>query len=312
MKLTLDALLTLDAIARRGSFSAAANELYRVPSALTYTVQKLEQDLGVTLFDRSGHRAKLTPAGEELLQEGRIVLNTIARMEDRVRKVATGWEAELRIAVIDLIPVDRLYCLLSDFYQENETTRIRLATEVLGGGWDALAGGRAELVVGAPGDMPAGNGFATHLMGTLDFVFAVAPNHPLAAADKPLARCDILAYRSVVAADTSRNLPPRTAGVLEGQDTLTVPDMRAKREAQRRGLGVGFLPRCMIQQDLARGTLVIKDVEEVRPSTTFHLAWRADDKGKALKWFVKRLKDMDLSALVSGTPNHQEPVQPAG
>ena len=57
MKLSLDGLLVLDAIARKGSFAAAAEELHRVPSAITYTVQKLEQDLGVTLFDRSGHRA---------------------------------------------------------------------------------------------------------------------------------------------------------------------------------------------------------------------------------------------------------------
>jgi len=61
-KLSLDALLVLDAIARKGSFAAAAEELHRVPSAITYTVQKLEQDLDVQLFDRSGHRARLTRA----------------------------------------------------------------------------------------------------------------------------------------------------------------------------------------------------------------------------------------------------------
>ncbi|MDI1230208.1 MAG: LysR family transcriptional regulator [Methylobacter sp.] len=48
--ITLDALEVLDAIARKGSFAAAANELYRVPSVISYTVQKLEQDLDVVLF----------------------------------------------------------------------------------------------------------------------------------------------------------------------------------------------------------------------------------------------------------------------
>ncbi|HNB90291.1 MAG TPA: LysR family transcriptional regulator, partial [Plasticicumulans sp.] len=71
MRLTLDALAVLDAIARRGSFAAAADELHRVPSAITYTVHKLEQDLDVQVFDRSGHRARLTPVGETLLAEGR-------------------------------------------------------------------------------------------------------------------------------------------------------------------------------------------------------------------------------------------------
>ncbi|WP_230369313.1 LysR family transcriptional regulator [Paludibacterium denitrificans] len=61
MKLSPDALLVLDAIARNGSFSAAAEELHRVPSTITYTIQKLEQDLDIAIFDRSGHRARLTP-----------------------------------------------------------------------------------------------------------------------------------------------------------------------------------------------------------------------------------------------------------
>jgi DNA-binding transcriptional LysR family regulator len=68
MKISLDAIETLDAIDRRGSFAAAAEELFRVPSAITYHVQKLEQDMGVALFDRSGHRAELTEAGKELLR----------------------------------------------------------------------------------------------------------------------------------------------------------------------------------------------------------------------------------------------------
>ena len=50
--ITLDALQTLDAIERRHSFAAAAEELHRVPSAVSYTINKLEEDLGVALFDR--------------------------------------------------------------------------------------------------------------------------------------------------------------------------------------------------------------------------------------------------------------------
>ena len=53
----------MDAIDRRGSFAAAADELGRVPSALSYTMQKLEEELDVVLFDRSGHRTKFTNVG---------------------------------------------------------------------------------------------------------------------------------------------------------------------------------------------------------------------------------------------------------
>ena len=72
--ITLDALRTLDAIERRRSFAAAADELFRVPSAVSYTVSKLEEDLGVTLFDRSRRKAELTPVGRLILDQGRQIL----------------------------------------------------------------------------------------------------------------------------------------------------------------------------------------------------------------------------------------------
>jgi len=92
MNLTLEALQILDAIDRKGSFAGAAAELDRVPSALTYSVRKLEEDLDVLLFDRSGHRAKLTTAGLELLTEGRHLLRAADELEQRVKRTASGWE----------------------------------------------------------------------------------------------------------------------------------------------------------------------------------------------------------------------------
>jgi DNA-binding transcriptional LysR family regulator len=173
MRISLDALLVLDSIARNGSFAAAGEELHRVPSAITYTIQKLEQDLDVQLFDRSGHRARLTEAGEALLREGRHLLRTATELECRVKHVATGWESELRIAVDDLVPIERLFPLLKDFYREQSGTRIRLSTEVLGGCWDALIGGRADMVIGAPGDAPPEGLLAVEPIGRFEFVFVV-------------------------------------------------------------------------------------------------------------------------------------------
>src|SRR5690349_17430134 len=185
-RLSLDALLVLDAIARKGSFAAAAEELHRVPSAITYTVQKLEQDLDVLLFDRSGHRAKLTRAGEELLRDGRYLLRAANDIECRVQRIAKGWETELRIAWNDIIVGERLTPLLEAFYAEASGTRLRLSAEVLGGCWDALFSGRADLVIGAPGDTPPETGAVVRPFGDIPFIFAVSPAHPLAAAEEPV------------------------------------------------------------------------------------------------------------------------------
>jgi DNA-binding transcriptional LysR family regulator len=291
MKLSLDALLVLDAIDRKGSFAAAADELHRVPSAITYTVQKLEEDLDVLLFDRRGHRAKLTAAGRELLDEGRHLLRAVGELESRVKRVATGWEAELRIAYDDVIPVGGLLGMVEAFYATPCPTRVRLAMEVLGGCWDALTSDRADLAVGASGESPAGGGYSVREMGVVEWVFAVSPRHPLASAPEPLKAEEILKHRAVAAADSARNLPPRTLGLLGGQETLTVPHVRAKLKAQVMGLGVGNLPRYLAEPEAKAGRLVMKRTEEPRQEAPLYLAWRTAHKGKALQWFLKKLQE---------------------
>jgi DNA-binding transcriptional LysR family regulator len=306
MKLTLEALQVLDTIDRRGSFAGAAKELRRVPSALTYQVRKLEDDLDVLLFDRRGYRAVLTPAGRELLREGRNLLRVAGDLECRVRRLATGWEPELRIAVDDVIPAARLLPLAAEFLRVDAGTRLRLSREVLGGGWDALAAGRADLAIGVSGDGPAGGGYGMRPLGTMEFVFAVAPSHPLAQAPEPLARETVQQYRAVVVGDTSRSLPPRSIGVLSGQDVLTVPDLATKLAAQCAGLGCGFLPRTAIAAELAAGRLVERDVDEAKPAGRFAYAWRTDERGKALKWFLKRLENPALREHLLG----EAPAEP--
>lgn len=296
MRLSLDAIQVLDAIDRKGSFASAAAELHRVPSAITYSVKQLEEGLGIALFDRKGHRAVLTDAGRELLAEGRRLLRAAADLECRVQQVAKGWESELRIAVDTIIGIDKLYGLLEEFYAEKTGTRIRLSREVLAGTWDAIAAGRADLAIGASGDAPAGRSYASRVIGRVEMVFAAAPFHPIVKEPMPLTDAAIQQFRAVSVADSSRLLPPRTVGLLSGQDTLTVPTMEAKAAAQVAGLGVGFLPRWIAAREEAAGRLKILQVAGARPAGDVLAAWRPGEEGKALKWFVGRLLDPLVAA----------------
>ena len=177
IKLSLEALEVIDAIDRKGSFAAAAESLYRVPSALTYTIRRLEEDLGLELFDRSGHRATLTQAGLELLKEGRYLLDAAHALERRVQRIATGIETDIAIAISDLFDFTPVLNILESFYQQGFGTRIKLVREVYGGSWDALQSGRADISIGAPGDPPPGGGFATHLLGQLEFIVLIVMVH---------------------------------------------------------------------------------------------------------------------------------------
>ena len=294
MRISLEALTVLDAIDRRGTFAAAAEELHRVPSSLSYLVQKLEGDLGVTIFDRSGHRAQLTKTGALLLEEGRRLLQAAATLEARAKRVETGWETELSIAVDAMVPFSRVMPALEAFYADNPYTRLRFGYEVLGGSWDALVTQRADLAIGAVGDPPPGVGLSFQPLGQLLVLFCVAPQHPLATTPEPLEWETLVAHRIVSVADTSHRLPVRNLNVIPGQDNLSVPNMDTKLEALLAGLGYGHLPACIALPHIERGELVVKQLRESRPPQRFYLAWRSNDQGPALRWWIKRFDDPDF------------------
>lgn len=300
--LTPEALAMMDSIARTGSFAAAARELGKVPSALTYNVRQLEDALDVLLFDRRSRNAHLTAAGEELLREGRRLLLQMDAVANRVRRVACGWETELTLAVDNIIAPRALFDLVGDFYDlrvEGETqqpnpgppTRLKLRNEVLSGTWEALARGQADLAIGIADDR-RGADIDCAALGTIEFVFAVAPHHPLAAVPEPLSSARLAEHRIVAVADTARELQPVTVGVLPGQDVLTVPSLAAKIEAQIRGLGCGYLPEPLARRHLQAGRLVARAVDIPRRAVDLHYAWRRQSAhvGKALAWWLERLQ----------------------
>lgn len=289
LRLSLEALQIVDAIDRGGSFAAAARELFRVPSTISYTVGKLEEELGVAIFERNGPRVALTPAGRELLKEGRYLLKAAGDLEQRVRRVASGWETELAVGLDSMFSAAVLADDVNAFYQVAQQTRLRLVQEALGGTWEALLERRVDLLVGAPGDGPAGGGYVSEPIGQLKWVFAVAPGHPLAQAQGPLSRNDLQRHRAIAVADSARLLAPRTVGLVLGQDTLTVPTMQAKFDFQLAGLGFGFLPEHCARAAIAAGLLVEQTVEEPKPDETFYLAWRSGESGAALRWWQARM-----------------------
>jgi DNA-binding transcriptional LysR family regulator len=293
----------MDTIARTGSFAAAARELGRVPSALTYSVRQLEDALDVLLFDRRSRQARLTPAGEELLSEGRRLLAEMEAVANRVKRVAGGWESELTVAVDEVVSPVAVIELCEAFYglspkgRDGPGTRLRLRTEVMTGTWEALLAGFADLAIGVISDGPPPSGIELQPLGEMRFVFAVAPHHPLAIHDGPISDAELLRHRAVAVADTAQRLAPRTVNLLPGQDVFTVWSTQAKIEVQIRGLACGFLPEPMVREHVAAGRLVAKDVQRPRHAARFFYAWRNSatpqprkaPHGLALQWWLEQL-----------------------
>ncbi|MBV8623352.1 MAG: LysR family transcriptional regulator [Herbaspirillum sp.] len=304
MNLTLESLLILDMIDRKGSFAAAAVALDRVPSALTYSVRKLEDDLDVLLFDRRGHRAQLTPAGLQLLQEGRHLLLAANDLEQRVKRTATGRETELHIVLNSLISFDKMLPVIAAFDREQSGTRLRFTPGVLTGAWEKLIEGRADLVIGVTLDGPevvrTSGRFQMQELGAVDWVFAVAPGHPLAEAAEPLPAELVRSHRAIAVGDNSQSLPTLTMGLLSGQETLTVATVADKLQAQLAGLGCGHLPRIWAAPYLASGALVEKQTMAAKPNDNFMIAWPKAEQGKSLKWFIQHLSRPEVRASLIG------------
>ena len=302
--LTPDALAMMDAIARNGSFAGAARELGKVPSALTYSVRQLEEALDVLLFDRSSRQARLTAAGTELLGEGRRLLAQMEAVAHRVRRVASGWEAELTIAVDGVMSRVTVFELCEAFFAleppAGPPTRLRLRSEILAGTWETLSSGMADLALGCHADaaVPAGSGIDSHALGEIDLVFVVAPHHPLAQASEPIADSEIARHRAIAVADTAQRATPVTLNLLPGQDVLTVATIPAKIEAQLRGLGCGFLAEPMVREHVQAGHLVTRRVQRARPTVRVLYAWRSPvsatgrpaPPGRALRWWLEQLE----------------------
>ena len=303
--LTPDALVMMDTIARTGSFAAAARELGKVPSALTYSVRQLEEALDVLLFDRSSRQAQLTAAGSELLVEGRRLLQEMDAVANRVRRVASGWETQLAISVEDLISMPTVFELVQAFCEVRSdakgadantgpATRLRLRNDVLAGTWEALITGQVDLAIGVSSFHLNPGGIELKPIGKVAFVFCVAPHHPLAAVAGPLSDAQLVHHRAVAVADTAQRLAPLTFNLLPGQDVLTVPSMRTKLEALLRNLGCGFLPETLARPHLESGRLVQKETARGANAATLHYAWRSDrgtqSLGRALQWWLAQLE----------------------
>ena len=152
----------------------------------------------------------------------------------------------------------------------------------------------------APGFRCIFRSFHLDLTGAQAATTAIAPSHPLAAWPGVIPNSELARHRAIVIADTSQELIARSIGLIEGQEALRVPDIRAKASAQVAGLGIGHLPRWLAAPEIAAGRLVEMQISEPRPELPLNLAWKTRNSGKALKWFLDELeKTEQIEALTA-------------
>src|SRR4051812_45677771 len=292
--LSIDQFVIFVAIVDEGGFAAAARRLNRAQSAITYAIQKLEDQSGLQLFDRSGYRPSLTDAGSALLPRARRILQDIADYRHQARGIAEGLEAELCIVVDALAPVQPLAEALREMNDVWPTVQIRVFVESFAASQAALMRENAHL--GLLIEVMPLTEFERNRCAELDLVAVASPDHPLAKLPPPLAPEHLSDHVQLVLTSKSAILGERDFGV-QSIKRWYLSDPSAKRSFLLSGMGWGSMPEHLVAEDIAAGRLVVLRPDRWEgsghlPSFTLVVAHRKGMVlGPAGRWLFDRLSE---------------------
>ena len=284
---TLDQLNVLLTVIEAGGLAAAARRLGRATSAISYAIDGLEAQLGLTLFERGTTRApKLTAAGAAVAAEARQVGHGVANLRAKVAGMLSGLEAEVALAVDVMLPTDRLVDALEGFRAEYPAVGLRLHVEALGAVGALVTSGVAVFGICGP-VTPVGSCFEQRDGGGIDMFPVAAPAHPLAQGPQPPGAAR--GHVQLVLTDRSEATVGQDFGVL-GENNWRLSDLGSKHALLRCGLGWGNMPGWMVADDLAAERLVRLDLADWRGADyRLSIVHRtADPPGPAARWLIER------------------------
>ncbi len=285
---SIDQLLALLAVVEAGSFTAAAKRLGRATSAISYAIDTLEGQLGLSLFDRGTTRKpKLTQQGEAIVSEARAVAQSVDALRARVKGLLDELEPELSLVVDSLFPSDRLVALLRDFHSEFPTVPVRLLVETLGGVERVLRSGAAAIGVGSPLHMDT-KGLRCFDIAGVRMIPVAVPDHPLASESEAAAPRPRDFVQLVLSDQSGRER--QEFGVVS-LNTWRVGDITARYKLLLAGIGWGGMPEPMVRADIEARRLVRLNLRDWRGGEyVMQLVHKADTPpGPAGRWLIERL-----------------------
>lgn len=247
--ITLEQWRCLVAVVQAGGYAQAGELLHKSQSSISYSVQKMEEVLGLKVFSMEGRRAVLTDTGKVLYLRAQQLLEDSASLEQAASRISAGWESQIAIAVEVLFPTWLLFDCLERFGEESPHTHIEWYETVIEGGPELLREGRVDLAI-LP-RVPAGfNGEA--LPTVTRFIPVAHPSHALHKTGRELSLRELRKHRNIVVRDTSSTREAKTD--LTAQ-RWTVSNMSTSIGAVCRGHGYAWLPEDKIREELRAGTL---------------------------------------------------------
>jgi DNA-binding transcriptional LysR family regulator len=305
-RLTLDQMRALIAVAETGSFSAAARRLGRVQSAISQSVQSLEDTLGVQLFDRDAKTPKLNETGRVLLQDAYGLVHGAEALRARAESIADNIEPELTLAVDSMFPNVVLMETLREFGKEFPNVSVTLFTEGLGAAEQRLRDGVARLGIYSPLSTAPSNDLQWEPMTAIRMIPVVAAGHALAKEQAPLERHTLEQYVQLVLTDRTP-LSQNLRGGIVSLHIWRFADLNTRLEFLLAGFGWCNMPGHMVDEYIRAGGLKELELKDrANLELPLHVVYdRARPPGKAGRWFIGDLRKrlaMCLSANAATTP----------
>lgn len=249
--MTLEQLLTIEAIVEHGSFKAAADFLHKSQPSISMAIKKLEEEYQVTLFSRDEYRPSLTNEGRIFFEKAKLVLKEFRELELTAKQMSRGEEVELRISIDAISPVSLILQFLKKFFSQHPNTKLQITFEVLHGTLERLIDGEVDFAITPMSGrelqfemIPLAKTQMIPVMKT-DFI-----------KDKKITDSVLRHYNQIILSDSSRHSPKISTGVLEGGKSFTLSEISFKKEMIMQGLGWGGLPLEMVKSELAKNILV--------------------------------------------------------
>jgi len=299
---SLEQWAIFQAVVEHGSFQAAADKLLKSQSSVSYAIQKLQQGLGVQVFEHQGRKAVLTEAGKLILQRSENLLRQAHSIEKAAQDFAAGWEPQIGLVASDMFPAEILHRALADFGEQCPQTRLELYREVLSGVSDRLLNGHCDL--GLDNIIPTG------MMGEplfeAEFMRVAHPDHPLHHLGRPVTQEDMRQHRQIVIRDSGSHRR-ENRGWLGSDQRWTVSSMKEALGILKEGLGFGVTSRLLAQEALDNNQLKELDLEVHGPfkATMYLIYANKGATGPAAKLLAELIKN-GVKSEYSTSPSFQK------
>lgn len=261
--MTLEQLLTIDAIVKEGSFKAAADYLHKSQPSISMAVKKLEDEYQINLFSRDEYRPSLTADGRMFYEKVKLLIREFRELEALAEQMRLGVESEIRVSIDAVSPVSVVLKFLKDFFSTHPSTKLVLKFEVLSGTIERLIDGDVNLAITPKPQVEYT--FDSRTITETKMVSVISTQ--LVKGVQSITDTFLREHNQIILADSARRISKINSGVLAGSKSLTVTDMGFKKELIVQGLGWGGLPYDLVKEELKNKTLtkietaLIKDRE---------------------------------------------------